>query len=133
MNTTHVSNLWSRILIVAGGMAMLVGAVDPMEGSLIILPGSAVVALGAFLSQREKGFAKYWFLILALIALGVGAMFGLTAWGGVGGNSGHSMWWELLCLPYPIGWVLGMANLVCLAGRNIRRLCSSRSAHAIGK
>lgn len=114
-------------------MAMLVGAVDPMEGSLIILPGSAVVALGAFLSRRERGFVKYWFLIVALIASGVGAMFGLTAWGGVGGNSGHSGWWELLCLPYPIGWVLGIANLVCLAAGKLRWLYSSRSAPAIGK
>jgi hypothetical protein len=44
---------WSRILIIAGGIAMLVGALDPLEGSLIILPGSGLVALGTFLGHSE--------------------------------------------------------------------------------
>ena len=33
--------LWSRILFTVGGIAMLVGAIDPVEGSLLILPGRA--------------------------------------------------------------------------------------------
>jgi hypothetical protein len=60
MNQTHnlpvmnAHNLWSRILTTVGGIAMLVGALDPMEGSLVILPGSALVALGTFLGQSER-------------------------------------------------------------------------------
>jgi hypothetical protein len=38
--------LWSRILKVVGGTVMLVGTLDPLEGSLLILPGSGLVALG---------------------------------------------------------------------------------------
>ena len=51
MNITPATNThatWSRILIPVGGLAMLVGAIDPMEGSLLILPGSGLVALGTF-------------------------------------------------------------------------------------
>ena len=38
--------LWSRILKVGGGIAMLLGTVDPLEGSPLILLGSGLVALG---------------------------------------------------------------------------------------
>ena len=43
-------------------------------------------------------------------------MFGMSALGGVGGTSGRSIWWILLCLPYPIGWVLGLVG----AARKLR-------------
>ena len=31
--------LWSKILTIVGGIAMVIGAIDPLEGSLLILPG----------------------------------------------------------------------------------------------
>jgi len=52
-----------------------------------------------------------------LIAVGVGALFGLSALGGVGGRSGHSMWWLLTVLPYPVGWVMGLVGVLALVGR----------------
>ena len=45
--------LWSRILKVVGGIAMLLGTLDPLEGSLLILPGSGLVALGEFTSAEK--------------------------------------------------------------------------------
>jgi len=33
-------SIWSRILIIVGSIAMLAGALDPMEGSVIILPAA---------------------------------------------------------------------------------------------
>ena len=36
----NARKLWSRILIIVGSIAMLVGALDPLEGSLVILPGT---------------------------------------------------------------------------------------------
>ncbi len=109
MNTRE---LWSRILITVGGIAMLVGALDPLEGSLVILPGSAVVTLGTFLSNGRRGLLIYWIWIFILIAAGVGAMFALSAFGGIGGRSGHSVWWGLLIVPYPVGWIMGIVSLV---------------------
>ena len=38
---------------------MLVGAIDPIEGSLLILPGSGLVALGTFLAQSERRLITY--------------------------------------------------------------------------
>ena len=91
-----------------GSIAMLVGAVDPMEGSAVILPGSALVAFGTFLSQSKRNFFAYRLLVFILIAIGVGAMWGLSSIGGLGGASGHSLWWGLLILPYLIGWSMGI-------------------------
>ncbi len=106
---TYISrSLWSRILIVLGSIGMLVGAIDPMEGSLIILPGSLLVALGTFLGKGERQLIAYRVWVFILVAIGVGAMWGLTMIGGIGGKSGYSMWWGVLVLPYLIGWSMGI-------------------------
>lgn len=102
--------IWSRILIVIGGIAMMLGTLDPLEGSMLILPGSGLVALGTYLGKRERGRFRYWVWVFIMIAAGVGAMFALSAVGGIGGKSGHSMWWGILVLPYPIDWVMALAG-----------------------
>jgi hypothetical protein len=106
----NARELWSRILVIAGGIAMLVGALDPMEGSAVILPGSGLFALGAFLGQHERRLVTYRVWVFILIAIGVGALWGLSAIGGIGGTSGHSMWWGVLILPYLIGWFMGICG-----------------------
>jgi len=110
--------LWSRILKVVGGIAMLLGTLDPLEGSLLILPGSGLVALGMFLGGKDRRTVLYWTWAFILIAVGVAALFGLSAVGGIGGKGGHSMWWGILLLPYPVGWLMaaagGVAGLVRL-------------------
>jgi hypothetical protein len=99
---------WSRILIIAGGIAIVVGAIDPMEGSLLILPGSGLLAVGSHLGRerRRSITGSDWAFILT--AIGVAAMWGLTAIGGFGGTSGRSAWWGVLMLPYVIGWSIAM-------------------------
>lgn len=99
---------WAKVLIIVGYIAMLVGAVDPLEGSFVILPGSALVALGTFMSRSERELIAYRSGVFVLIAVGVGAMFGLSAVGGIGGKAGHSLWWGVLILPYLIGWFMGI-------------------------
>ena len=111
MNTTprtSARDIWSRILVIVGSIAMLVGAIDPMKGSAVILPGSGLVALGAFLGQGERRLIAYRVWVFILVAIGVGALWGLTMIGGIGGKSGHSMWWGVLVLPYLIGWSMGI-------------------------
>jgi hypothetical protein len=65
MNTR---TLWSRILKVVGGIAMVLGTLDPMEGSLLILPGSGLVALGMYLGSKERRTVLYWTWAFILIA-----------------------------------------------------------------
>jgi hypothetical protein len=100
--------VWSHVFLVVGGLAMLVGAVDPMEGSLLILPGSGLVTLGTYLGQAERRLIVFRVWVFLLIAVGVGAMVGLSAVGGIGGRSGHFPWWGLLVLPYLVGWTVGI-------------------------
>jgi hypothetical protein len=108
---------WSRLLIVVGCVAMLLGAIDPLEGSLFILPGSGMVVLGLFLGRGERRVLRYWLWVFVLIAIGVGALFALSAVGGIGGKSGHSMWWGTLILPYPVGWIMGLAGAILMMVR----------------
>lgn len=108
MKVSTARSVWSRILILLGGIGMVVGAIDPMEGSVIILLGSLLVAIGTFLGQSERRLIAYRVWVFILVAIGVGAMWGLSIIGGIGGNSGHSMWWGVLILPYLIGWSMGI-------------------------
>ncbi|MDD2890315.1 MAG: hypothetical protein PHE49_06720 [bacterium] len=102
---------WSRVLIVTGSIFMILGIVDPLEGSLLILPACGMILLGTFLDKTNRGLFLYWRLIFIMIAVGVGALFGWSAVGGFGPGA-HSMWWGLTVLPYPVGWILGFANIV---------------------
>lgn len=99
---------WSNILIIAGGIGLVLGALDPMEGSLLILPGSGLLALGAYLGRAERRLFVYKVWAFVLVLIGVGALWGLSAVGGFGGPSGRSLWWGVLILPYLIGWNMGI-------------------------
>jgi len=106
--TNMTSRFWNKLLLVAGYLAMLLGAVEPMEGSIAILLGSAAVALGAWLGPESAPARAYRFLILVLLGIGVGALWGLSSAGGIGGPSGRSTAWALLIAPYPVAWLMAL-------------------------
>jgi len=104
---------WPRILVIAGLVGMLLGAVDPLEGSLIILPGTGMVCLGAILGRSRHRKLLCW--AFALVAAGVAALWVLSAFGGIrihAGDSGRSPWWGISLLPYPVGWILGVLGAI---------------------
>lgn len=101
-------NISARVLIGLGALAMLVGAADPLEGSVVILPGSALVALGVFLAQAPRQVMQFWLAVFFMILLGISGMFVVSSFGGIGGTSGRSMWWGVFILPYPIGWLMAL-------------------------
>lgn len=100
----------ARILIIVGLVTMVIGLIDPLEGSLVILPGTALAALGAGLGRASHRTLLYWGF--TLVAVGVAAMWGMSAVGGIGGATSRSMWWALTLLPYPVGWVLSLVGAV---------------------
>jgi hypothetical protein len=102
--------IWSRILMVVGLAGMLIGAIDPLEGSFIILPSVGLVAVGAWLGK--SGHRKLLTWSVGMVAFGVAAMVVLSWLGGIGGNRGQSMWWGIFVLPYPIGWIFGLLGAV---------------------
>ena len=98
----------TRVLLVVGVIGLLIGAIDPLEGSLVILPGSGLVALAATL-----GKSRYRTLLVTsfiLVAGGVAALWALSAVGGIGGETGRSMGWGLVMAPYPVGWLMGIVG-----------------------
>jgi hypothetical protein len=92
---------------------MLLGAIDPLEGSLIILPGSVLLAVGALLAGTRYKKLILW--SLALMVIGFGALWWLSALGGVGDiedGSRRSYWWALVLTPFPVGWVMGIVGAI---------------------
>lgn len=111
MNAAMLLNarrILARLLVIAGGIAMLAGAFDPLEGAGVILAGSASFLVGTWFGVTGHRCIGYRLLVFIMIAVGVGAMWVLSSMGGFGGDSGLSMWWGLLILPYLIGWSLGI-------------------------
>jgi hypothetical protein len=100
----------AMILLWTGLFVMVSGAVDPLEGSVVVLVGAACSLAGAAIGRNPRKPMLIW--ALGLVAAGVGILFGLSAMGGVGGDTGRSMFWLLAALPYPVGWFLGMAGTV---------------------
>lgn len=113
---------WSNFVSLLGGASLVAGSLDPMEGSVLVLSGSALLAVGSYLGESVRRRAlvyRAWSFVL--IAVGVAALFWLSAIGGIGGSSGRSAWWALLVLPYFVGWSLdvwgpGAARWISLAG-----------------
>jgi hypothetical protein len=103
---------WPKILLIIGFIGMLIGMVDPMEGSVVILAGSFLLAISAFLGKSKRSLIIY--ISFALIAVGVGMLFFLSSLGGVGGTSGRSIWWLLTVSPYPAGWILGIIGTILM-------------------
>ena len=113
---------WSRILVIVGLLCMLIGAIDPLEGSFVILPGIGMVALGAFLGKSRH--RKLLYRSFVLVAVGVGALVVLSAVGGIrlsSKDAGHSIWWGLFILPYPVGWIMGLVGAILSLTKSSKR------------
>jgi hypothetical protein len=116
----------SRVLSLLGSIGLLAGAVDPLEGSFVILAGSALLWGGEVMKPPGRRRLRYWTTVFALIAFGVGVTMGLSAAEGLGGTGGRSWWWDLLLLPYPAGWLLGVGGLLAGLLRFLRRRAAAR-------
>ena len=98
-----------RVLFPLGIACILVGSLDPLEGSLLVLPGVAVLTFDAYLSASRQRTLLTWALVL--VACGVAAMWGVSAFGGIrfgAEGRGLAAWWGLFLLPYPAGWLLAV-------------------------
>lgn len=104
--------LWSVVLCILGLLMIIIGTLDPMEGAFIILPGSGLIALGAFIGKSHHRKFVYW--AFGLTAFGVAVVIVWSLFGGVGGDTGRSTWWLLTALPYPVGWIMSILGAVRL-------------------
>lgn len=110
---------WTRIVFIIGVIALIIGSLDPLEGSVAIAAGSALISLSAFFT-RDKHW-KIFLISLILILTGVLFLFYLSSLGGFGGTSKLSWWWGLLILPYPVGWLTTIVMLIVRAVKKQRQ------------
>jgi len=100
---------WLKALYLLGVIALVFGAIDPLEGSVVVLAGSLCLAISTYLLQDR--YWKSFLILLLLIAIGVIAMFVLSQFSDVVNQSDKSRWWLALILPYPIGWLISVILL----------------------
>lgn len=101
---------WTRVIYITGIVALIIGVIDPLEGSIVIAAGSLLIALATYLTHDRH--RKLFLLSSILIAIGVAFMIYLSSRGGFGGSSELTWWWGLLVLPYPIGWIMAIVLLI---------------------
>ncbi len=101
---------WTRVLYYTGVTGLIIGILDPLEGSIVIAAGSLIITLATFLTHDRN--RKLFLLSSILIVTGVLFLFYLSSLGGFGGNSKLSWWWVLLILPYPIGWIIAIVLVI---------------------
>lgn len=101
---------WTRIVFIIGIVIFLIGTIDPLEGSLLIVPGSIMMALAAIVSDDRH--RKIYTASAIMIIVGVIMLFYISSLGGFGGTSELSNWWGLVILPYPAGWLITVVFLL---------------------
>jgi len=110
---------WTSIIHIIGVIALIIGVVDPLEGSVVIMFGSALLALSAYVTSDRH--SKIFTVSLIMIVVGVAFLFYFSSLGGFGGTSTLSWWWGLLILPFPIGWLTIIIVLIRRAIKNKKR------------
>ncbi|MEY3405096.1 MAG: hypothetical protein RL161_526 [Bacteroidota bacterium] len=92
-----------RLLHITGLLLLILGSLDPMEGSVLIAIAAVLFALRSRLNQEV--LQKMFFLTAVACMIGVTAIFTISSFGGLGGEKGISWWWGLFILPYPLAWL----------------------------
>lgn len=101
---------WTRIIYIIGVCALIIGSLDPVEGSIVIAIGSALLTLSTY--KTHDNHWKIFLLSFISIVFGLIFLFYFSSLGGFGGNSPLSWWWGTLILPYPVGWLISIILLI---------------------
>jgi hypothetical protein len=116
---------WKHAIYIFGIIALIIGAMDPLESSVLVVLGSSMLGLSTYL-KRDRHW-KAFLISTLLIFTGVICMFYLSSLGGFGGKTTLSLWWGLLILPYPIGWLLSISLLIIRAVKNFMQAAGHSS------
>lgn len=106
----QINKQWTRFVYILGIVSLLIGVLDPLEGSVLVVAGSAAVTFSAFINKDT--YFKIFLVSFIMIVFGVLFLFYLSSLGGFGGRSSLSWWWGLLIFPYPAGWLLMITTII---------------------
>ena len=101
---------WQGWLYITAVVLLVAGAVDPLEGSVLIAAGSLLLAVLTRLNHDRH--RRIFAVCTLLILFGVAWMFWISSKGGIGGTSGRSWWWGAPILTYPAGWLVTIGTLL---------------------
>ena len=87
-----------------GILLFIVGKIDPLEGSVLIVVGSLLMTFWAFLVRSPRLDMHKW--ATALMIIGVLALFILSYLGGIKTDDPWKVIKWIIIAPYPAGWLL---------------------------
>lgn len=119
MSAIPLSHKTLHILYKAGITMLLLGILDPLEGSVVIVAGSSLLTFSAW--KLRKPLRPWLVAAWAMIGAGVAYRFYISSLGGFLGSTGRTWVWGLPILPYPVGWLTTIVLLVMLWHRRTRR------------
>jgi hypothetical protein len=91
---------------ILGVVLILLGTLDPLEGSVLVLLGSILLAVVTYGFRDPQH--KWYRLAAVLIFFGVLALWILSAYGGIGEGGDLGYGWAAWIIPYPVGWLILM-------------------------
>lgn len=105
------------------GIALvLLGSLDPMEGSILINLGSILLAISGMILGRRW---KWWSMMASIfITIGVISLWSVSSLGGFDPET--EWWWLLAILPYPVGWLGLLFAFIYLTSKRLKLLLSNR-------
>ncbi len=105
-----------RYVYMTGIVAMVLGAADPMEGSLLIAAGAVMLAFSSHF--RKERYSKIFLASALMILFGVFSLWFVSSLGGF--DPKREWWWLVFIVPYPIGWIVSIVTLVVKAVKKTR-------------
>jgi hypothetical protein len=100
---------WKKTLLITGVILLIIGMIDPLEGSVLIAAGSLLVTIYSYIVNDR--FKRYFMIGLLLIVFGILSMFYVSARGGIGEGDLPRIW-ILTIVPYPVGWLMTAGLLI---------------------
>lgn len=99
---------WYRVVFIIGVAATVIGAIDPMEGSVVIAMASICLALSTYY-MRDR-YAKIFIVAAIMVVFSVAALWYVSSLGGF--DPKKEWWWTVILIPYPVGWLISIITLI---------------------
>ncbi len=99
---------WTRVVFTTGVVALLIGIFNPLGWSVVVATGAFLVTLSA-LAENDRH--RYLYLASTFLVIsGVILMYFVSSLGNY--EIQGEWWWNLMIIPYPVGWIVIMATLL---------------------
>jgi hypothetical protein len=97
-----------KSIYITGILFLILGALDPMELSVIIATGALLTSLAAYLRLDPQ--KKLFYITSSMIIFGVTMLWIVSSMGGF--NPQKEWWWLVILAPYPLGWLIQVGLLI---------------------